>query len=380
MKTYLLLERRTDNVRKKKSIVLISAWPPTKYHAGGQRQLDIYNFLKNEKKYKLYLYSRNTALIEDQINLSELEELFDEIFWSSFEELTAEELLNLSTFKKFDVIDVQYLNSTTDLKSLSLMTEKLIYTAMESEIRNLAISFFKFRLKKAYFKLALLEMKNVFIAQKIVSVSSIDSRYLKILVPWKVIFLDTPISEEFINFSNDTPSQNFRYRKDVIYVAYFGSQTNIESLDWYIRNVHMELIKEHPEMLLKVIGDKSELLSAKYQNCNVRCYGRVPYVAPYISKSRVAIAPALNGSGFKGKINQYSILKIPTVTHPIASRGLGYPKGSIKVSSTIAEWISSVENLYVSEYENEQQAALAQTHASNFTLQGQKDKVSQIYD
>ena len=142
----------------------------------------------------------------------------------------------------------------------------------------------------------------------------------------------------------------------------------------------MELIKEHPEMLLKVIGDKSELLSAKYQNCNVRCYGRVPYVAPYISKSRVAIAPALNGSGFKGKINQYSILKIPTVTHPIASRGLGYPKGSIKVSSTIAEWISSVENLYVSEYENEQQAALAQTHASNFTLQGQKDKVSQIYD
>ncbi len=367
-------------MRNKKSIVLVSAWPPTKYHAGGQRQLDIYNFLKNEKKYKLFLYSRKIASIEDQINLSELDELFDEIYWSGFEELTAEELLNLSSIKKFDIIDVQHLNSATDIKNLRFMTKKLIYTPMESEFRNLAISLFKCRLNRSHFKMALLEIKNVFLAQIIVSVSSIDSRYLRILALRKVFFLKTPISEEFINFSNNTPTQKFRYRKDVIYVAYFGSQTNIDALDWYIRNVHMELIKNHQDILLKVIGDKSELLSAKYQEYNVRCYGRVPSVAPYISKSRVAIAPALYGSGFKGKINQYSILKIPTVAHPLASRGLGYPKGSIKISSTIAQWISSIENLYVSEYENERQAELAQMHATKFTLQEQKDKLTQIYD
>ncbi len=367
-------------MKKKKSILLISAWPPTKFHAGGQRQLDIYNYLKSTKKYELHLYTRKIASIENQINLNELEELFDEIYFSNFEELSAKELLKLSTIKKFDVIDIQHLKSTTAVKNLRPMTDKLVYTPMESEIRNLVISLFRFRLKKNHFRLALLELKAMCLSQRIVSVSNTDAKYLKILMPWKLSYLETPISEEFMSFSNHTSPLDFKDRKDVIFVAYFGSQTNIDALDWYIRNIHGQLIKKYPEMILKVIGDRSELLSAKYQNYNVRCYGRVPTVLPHISNSKVAIAPALYGSGFRGKINQYSILKIPTVAHPIAARGLEYPKNAIKVSSTIAQWISNVEILYSSEIENENQAQAAQSHAKKFTLEFLKDKVSRIYD
>ena len=55
--------------------------------------------------------------------------------------------------------------------------------------------------------------------------------------------------------------------------------------------------------------------------------GEVRSLKPYILEAKVAIAPALGGSGFRGKINQYSIFGVPCVASPIAANSLAYQDG-----------------------------------------------------
>ena len=51
---------------------------------------------------------------------------------------------------------------------------------------------------------------------------------------------------------------------------------------------------------------------------------QVAALEPYIRVANHGIAPALAGSGFRGKVNQYAVLGIPAVASRIAHKGLAY--------------------------------------------------------
>jgi hypothetical protein len=365
---------------QKKKVVLVSAWPPTRFHAGGQRQLDLYAYLQATGKYELSLYSRHLPSISDQIDTSLLNNIFDNVYLSSEEELTGEELTLMSCEDKFDVVDVQHMESAIRFDSFKSIGNRIIYTPMESEIRNLAIRAKKLSVNFPAIKLSIRERQLLLKSDFVVSVSKPDESFLKIFANTKTVRIDTPISRDFILFSKNEKRLEFEARSGVVFVAYFGSQTNIDSLDWYIKNVHEQLLKIIPDIQLNVIGDRSEQFRESCKSRNVNFMGRVPEVIPYIAKSRVAIAPALYGSGFRGKINQYSILGIPTVAHPLSAIGLNYPKGSLAISSSSSEWIKNLSQLYLSQWKNEEMARMSAQHSLKFTLEAQAEKLSYIYD
>ena len=364
---------------KKIKVVLVSAWPPTRFHAGGQRQIDLYKYLKSTGKYELALYARDIAAISNQIDLELLSGVFDEIYWSKGNVLSGTELSLMSNDNHFDVVDLQHLESTIEIDSFRRLGNRIIYTPMESEIRNFVIKLRQGRITKALMKLMFREIQAVRKTDATVAVSLLDSRFLRLASPTKINKIDTPIPSEFVDFLEENKSLDFAERKGVIFVAYFGSQTNIDAVDWYVSNVHREVRKQIPEIIFYVVGDKSEVLNGRYPNMNVEILGRVDNVAPYIFKSRIAIAPALYGSGFRGKVNQYSILSIPTVAHSLAVTSLNYPKNAIMICDSPQEWIYSIIDLYVHEERCLSVANLAREHAFSFTLQHQRETIDSIY-
>ncbi len=364
---------------KKIHLVLVTAWPPTRFHAGGQRQLDIYTYLKKTGAFELSLYSRDIAAISNQIDRNELSQIFDNIHWAKSEILSGEELSELSGHKVFDTLDLQHSESARKVKSFKPCTRKLIFTPMESEIRNLLLNLKNRKLGKSSLKLGFLELMAIKTSDVLTPVSSVDGKYIKIFAPRKTRHINTPLPVEFINASSNVKEIEFEEKSGVIFVAYFGSQTNIDSLDWYIKNVHSELVRRIPKMKLTIIGDKSDDLRDRYSDQTIEFLGRVELLPPHVARAKVAIAPSLYGSGFRGKINQYSIMNIPTVAHKLSVSSLNYPAGSIMVCETPREWINAVSMLYLNKEKNSEMGALAKAHASSFSLSNQKDEMSWIY-
>jgi len=114
----------------------------------------------------------------------------------------------------------------------------------------------------------------------------------------------------------------------VLYVAYFGSETNVVALLWYLEHVHPLVKAGVPGYVLTVVGRGDLSPFSKYRDKSIEFVGEVAALAPYIEQARVGIAPALGGSGLRGKINQYAVMGVPCVVSPIAVRGLAYQDGA----------------------------------------------------
>ena len=364
---------------KKIHLVLVTAWPPTRFHAGGQRQLDIYKYLKKTGAFELSLYSREVVTISNQIDRNELSQIFDNIHWAKSEILSGEELSSLSGRKVFDILDLQHTESARKVKSFKPYARRLIYTPMESEIRNLLINLKNRKISKSSTKLAFQELMAIKISDVLTPVSSSDEKYIKIFAPRKTFLINTPLPTEFLDAFSIGDMIEFEERSGVIFVAYFGSQTNIDSLDWYVRNIHSDLVRKIPEMKLIIIGDKSDELRDRYTDQSIEILGRVGSLPPHVARANVAIAPSLYGSGFRGKINQYSIMNIPTVAHKLSVSSLNYPAGSIMVCESPTEWINAISMLYLSREKNQEMGSLAKAHALSFSLSYQKESISRIY-
>jgi len=63
-------------------------------------------YLKGTGKYKLCLYSRNLNSISDQIDLPLLRSIFDNVYLSTENTLTGQELKLMTGEPEFDVIDL----------------------------------------------------------------------------------------------------------------------------------------------------------------------------------------------------------------------------------------------------------------------------------
>lgn len=319
------------------SILLVSHYCPTVAHAGGLRIIDLFTFIrKSNSNVKLDLFTNFRSEID--WNTKEIFEIFDNVYSSSEEELSLREFLRASNKNEhYDIVDLQFHQSGRFVEEYKEIGKKILFTPMESMVHNL-VQYLKAAFcrniniqTKEIHKLiicALEEIKYCKEADLTICVSNSDKKILrKICRLNKVTAIETGLSYlEFKEplqpgFNVSAPEMKKMY---VIYVAYFGSETNIKALDWYLDYVH-EIVKNTvPEYRLLVVG-RGDLEIFKRKNiASIDLVGEVPRVMPYISKAKVGIAPALSGAGFRGKINQYSILGVPTVASPIALKGLLY--------------------------------------------------------
>ena len=251
---------------------------------------------------------------------------------------------------------------------------------MESEIRNFVIGLKNFAFSIASLKLAMREILVMRKSDVVVAVSVSDHSFIKYFAKKKSVSLNTPIPSSFLGTVAVSKQVDFEERNGLVFVAYFGSQTNIDAINWYISQVHRTVLVSIPDIKLFVVGDKSDSLKELYSEAGIEFVGRVENIVPYIANARIAISPALYGSGFRGKINQYSILKVPTIAHPISASGLNYPDSSIMICKTANEWIAAIKELYSDKEKNSEIAENAFEHSSSFTIEHQRELLNWIYN
>ena len=320
-------------IRESYRILFIASHPPSVGHAGGLRILDLMKLIKDRVP-KVYLEVFCSSAKDLCGPLDKAVFLADRVTIADDRDFSVGEYLRKRghPLRYFDVIDFQFPQPLEVVEEYRKIGRKLLFTPMESLIRCDVID------GKADSRNgidiqshdALLERAIVETVDRTVCVSDSDRDIVREFASGDVISIETGISQiEFRESDTAEPVPN-----TVCYVAYFGSETNKRALEWYLTKVHPVVLSALPEYRFSIIGrgDISGLLGP--DDRGIDYVGEVDRIAPHIARATVGIAPALFGAGFRGKINQYAFMGVPSVASPLAAKGLAFVHG---VSIMIAE-------------------------------------------
>lgn len=340
-------------------ILLVCLHAPTVAHAGGLRILDILHKIKS-KHPQAHVELFTSAKVELYGPMSEALQIADRIVVApDYDFSLAEYMRQTPRVRTFDIVDFQFPQPVEIVREYRKIGRKLIFTPMESHIRNEVISRGAPCQSAADLTTAdaLLESSLCQIVDQTVCVSAADRDAIRACVPADVVAIETGVSE--IEFSGQIVPVDPSDRA-VCFVAYFGSETNREALRWYLEQVHPRVRRDVPDYEFRLIGrgEVSDILAAPVPN--LRHIGEVERVAPHIAAAAVGIAPALSGSGFRGKINQYAQMGVPTVASGLAAGGFAYTHGeSILVADDPEEFAAAIVRLLLEPETRAKMAAAA---------------------
>ncbi|GJE75239.1 glycosyltransferase [Methylorubrum suomiense] len=125
-------------------------------------------------------------------------------------------------------------------------------------------------------------------------------------------------------------SPDFAARSGFVFVGALGreGQPNVDSLDWFFRNVWPLVRAELPQAELTLVGEIADTIRARFIRDGVRITGRVPRTEPYLDAARVFLAPTRFAAGIPHKVHEAVAHGLPCLATPILSEQLGWPEGT----------------------------------------------------
>jgi glycosyltransferase involved in cell wall biosynthesis len=102
---------------------------------------------------------------------------------------------------------------------------------------------------------------------------------------------------------------------------------NQEGLDWFLRNIFLNLLSEIPELSFHVAGRNAPAhFEKKLKHPNIIYHGEVEDAQTFIQSYQLMVAPLLTGSGIRVKILEAAALGRPVITTSAGIEGLAVIK------------------------------------------------------
>ncbi|MFK2904143.1 glycosyltransferase [Dyella ginsengisoli] len=369
---------------------MVSYYMPCRGHGGGLRLLDLYSIIrKSFPGARLDLVAAKSA--PDDAPEAEVLALFDQIRLLDPSDFSVEGFASVGILSiDYDVVDLQYLQSGKFIRAFRQAgAKKIIFSPMESMVRALGTIFRGFALRRAQIGQAWLnitfaakELRYLFSADAVLCVSKGDAKVLRWFRWWGgVSEIETGVSP--FEFRESLKEASHRRDLDevrrIVFIAFFGSATNRDALNWYLREVHPLVLKSVPGYRFQVVG--RGLSAEEVQAESVDLIGEVERIEPCLSGAWVGIAPALSGAGLRGKINQYAVAGIPCVAATLAAKGLAYRDGlSICLAGDAATFAKHCIRLLLYPLENKDMGLAARKVClANYVWEAKTGQISRLY-
>lgn len=113
------------------------------------------------------------------------------------------------------------------------------------------------------------------------------------------------------------------FELNLFFIGALDWAPNQEGLLWFMEKCWPVILKNKPEIRLKIAGRNApNWLVAKFQLTNIDYLGEIEDAKKYIHQNGIMIAPLLSGSGMRVKIIEGMFYKKAIVTTPIGCEGI----------------------------------------------------------
>lgn len=363
-------------------ILVVSGLFPSIEHGGGLRLFDILRGLAIDHDIDLYtVYEADT----DSHSLTMLKEHLQDIRL-----IESEQIMDLAASREdigkwlrdigkneqyYDIIQLEYPHTIYLTNFMKRYGKKVGFTFMECQTKSNVVKIQEMtnnndlsempRFSTALWKYAVAEKFVLQNADFLIAVTREDADFLQRLYPRKANIIPTCLSQlEIIDKAEESNIKAETGR--VAFLGYFGHYPNIDSMKWYLSQIHPIIKSRVPgyEFLIIGAGDTTPLQELTAGDESIKFTGRVDNVIPYIQSASVCILPLTTGAGIRGKLNQYSIAGRPSVSTTIGNRGLNYEHGrSVMIADEASTFAADVIELLVNQDKNQALAKQAKAHA-----------------
>ena len=120
------------------------------------------------------------------------------------------------------------------------------------------------------------------------------------------------------------PGANLADRHDLLFVAGFAHQPNVDAAVWFVDNVWPLIRAKHPNIQVDLVGSNPTSAVKALHGDGVRVTGFVSddELAERYASARVIVAPLRYGAGVKGKVVEAMRFGVPCVTTSVGVQGL----------------------------------------------------------
>ncbi|WOI52521.1 TIGR03087 family PEP-CTERM/XrtA system glycosyltransferase [Parvularcula sp. LCG005] len=159
--------------------------------------------------------------------------------------------------------------------------------------------------------------------------------------------------------AQDIPAEAF----DIIFTGAMDYRPNIEAAVWFVKAVWPQLRRVHPHLTFGIVGARpTDVVLALAQTDGVTVTGRVPDIRPYLTASKIAVAPLGIARGVQNKVLEAMAMGKPVVASPGAVTGTGAAPGTHLVCADGAEeTFTAIDALLASPSEAARLGEAAQT-------------------
>jgi len=193
-----------------------------------------------------------------------------------------------------------------------------------------------------------IELENCKNADVVVAISTTDKVLLKqhFNEEEKVVL----ISNIHQHLGKTDDFQNFKNRKDLLFIGSFRHDPNIDAVNYLKKEIMPLVWQELPEVKVNIIGSyyTDEIKALASSRFNI--LGFVEDLNAYMNNSKLFVAPLRFGAGIKGKIGQSLEHSLPLVTSDIGAEGFDFePQKNIMIANSAQDTAQKIVNLYTNE-------------------------------